>query len=441
MASGYYSFHFMKLLLCSTCLLFPMIISIAAETTLKPKAIVLSITKDPSTLQYLTQIHQRKPLVPVKLTVDLGGRFLWVDCRSGYDTYKTIRCRTPECSLVQTNTCENDKVCFVYPDNPVPDHNIQTSLNLAQDLVSLPSISTTTNNITSVSVPKFLFACGSPYLAAGLANGVEGIAGLGRSRLGLPTQLAYTFNLPRKFSLCLTSSNNNGGGFAFFGQPPKLDVYKSLTYTPLLVNPVSTSNGFAIEGEKSVDYFIGLKSFKVNGVVVHLNASLLNFDKKGNGGTKLSTAKRYTVLLTPIYNAVVGEFVKAMSDLKVPRVAAVGQFGACFNSTYIASTQVGPAVPVIDLVLESVYWRLYGANSMVQVGKDVLCLGFIDEGVVDDGNFTNRPTTSIVIGGHQLEDNLLQFDIANNRLGFSSSLLSKSTQTTCSNIHSQLLHA
>ncbi|KAF3457198.1 hypothetical protein FNV43_RR01855 [Rhamnella rubrinervis] len=419
-----------------------MIISIAAETSLKPKAIVLNITKDPSTLQYITQIHQRKPLVPVKLTLDLGGRFLWVDCRSGYDTYKTIRCRTPECSLVQTNTCENDKICFVYPDNPVPDYPLQTSLNLAQDVVSLPAlISTTSNSITSVTIPKFLFACGSPYLAQGLASGVEGIAGLGRSRLGLPIQLASTFNLPRKFSLCLASSNNNGGGFVFFGQPPKLDVYKSLTYTPLLVNPVSTSTGHAIEGEKSVDYFIGLKSIKVNNVAVPLNASLLVFDSMGNGGTRLSTAKRYTVLLTPIYNAVVGEFVKAMSELKVPRVAAVGQFGACFNSTYIASTEVGPDVPVIDLVLESVYWRLYGANSMVQVGKDVMCLGFIDEGVVDDGNFTNRATTSIVIGGHQLEDNLLQFDIANNRLGFSSSLLSKSTQTTCSNIHSRLVHA
>jgi hypothetical protein len=44
-----------------------------------------------------------------------------------------------------------------------------------------------------------------------------------------------------------------------------------------------------------------------------------------------------------------------------------------------------------------------------------------------------NPRTSIVIGGHQLEDNLLQFDLAASRLGFSSSLLFR--QTTCANFN------
>lgn len=44
----------------------------------------------------------------------------------------------------------------------------------------------------------------------------------------------------------------------------------------------------------------------------------------------------------------------------------------------------------------------------------MFCLGFVDEGV--------RPRTSIVIGGHQLEDNLLEFDFVDKRLGFSTFL-------------------
>ena len=108
-------------------------------------------------------------------------------------------------------------------------------------------------------------------------------------------------------------------------------------------------------------------------------------------------------------------------------MTSVAPFRACFSSKHIGGTRVGPSVPQIDFVLqsESVFWRIFGANSMVQVSNDVLCLGFVDGGL--------KPRTSIVIGGHQLEDNLLQFDLATSRLGFSSSLLFR--QTTCANFN------
>lgn len=105
----------------------------------------------------------------------------------------------------------------------------------------------------------------------------------------------------------------------------------------------------------------------------------------------------------------------------------VSPFGVCYNASDLGSTRVGAAVPAIDLVLESesVYWRIFGANSMVAVSDQVLCLAFVDGG--------ERPRTSVVVGGYQLEDNLLQFDLATSRLGFSSSLLFR--QTTCANFN------
>lgn len=77
----------------------------------------------------------------------------------------------------------------------------------------------------------------------------------------------------------------------------------------------------------------------------------------------------------------------------MPRVAAIVPFGLCFNSTNMGSMWVGRAVPAIDLVLhrETVIWRIFGANSMVQVSEEVLCLGFVDGGL--------NPRTSIVICG------------------------------------------
>ncbi|GAY34900.1 hypothetical protein CUMW_277410, partial [Citrus unshiu] len=226
------------------------------------------------------------------------------------------------------------------------------------------------------------------------------------------------FSFKRKFAICLSSSTKAKGAVFFGDGPyvmlPGVDVSKSLTYTPLILNPVTTATRTFTDLPSS-DYFIEVKSIKINGHVIPMNTSLLSIDKKGFGGTKISTIHPYTVLESSIYEAFIQAFTKELA--KVPRVKPVSPFGACFNSTHIGRTRAGPAVPQIDLVLQSskAVWSIFGANSMVQVKRDILCLGFVDGGV--------HPRTSIVIGGHQLEDNLLQFDLGTARLGFSSSLL------------------
>ncbi|KAM0985127.1 hypothetical protein ACFX13_012660 [Malus domestica] len=126
------------------------------------------------------------------------------------------------------------------------------------------------------------------------------------------------------------------------------------------------------------------QSIKINQKVGALNTSLLAIDNKGYGGTKISTVNPYTVLETSIYNTMVNTFMKEVAN--IPKVKPITPFGACFSLKNI---------------------------------------GFVDGG--------KRPKTSIVIGGHQLEDNLLQFDLATSRLGFSSSLLFR--RTTCVNFN------
>ncbi|KAJ4722380.1 basic 7S globulin-like [Melia azedarach] len=428
-----FSSHYLRF-----CSLFFLISHSIAQTSFRPKALVLPVSKDASTLQYLTQINQRTPLVPVKLTLDIGGQFLWVDCEQGYvsSSYKPVPCRSAPCALSRSKACVescfspprpgcNNNTCSHLPDNTVTSTG--TSGELAQDVVSIQSTDGK-NPGRVVSVPKLVFTCGATFLLEGLARGVKGMAGLGRTKISLPSQFSAAFSFDRKFAICLTSSTR-AKGVVFFGDGPYvflpgIDVSKSLIYTPLILNPVSTAGAF-FEGEPSAEYFIGVKSIKINGNTVPLNTSLLSINKEGFGGTKISTVNPYTVLETSIYKAFTKAFIKEIA--KIPRVKPVSPFGACFNSTFIGSTRVGPAVPQIDLVLQSnsVIWRTFGANSMVQVRNDVLCLGFVDGGV--------NPRTSIVIGGHQLEDNLLQVDLATSRLGFSSSLLFR--QTTCANFN------
>ncbi|KAH9765282.1 peptidase A1 domain-containing protein [Citrus sinensis] len=390
------------LLFCS--LVLSVIISpCIAQTSFRPKALILPVTKDASTLQYLTQINQRTPLVPVKYTLDLGGQFLWVVCLEDYESssFTSPLCHSAPCSLA------NAPFCWDCSDSqPRPG----------------------CNNNTFVSVPKLLFVCADRFHLTDLANGVRGMAGLGRNSISLPSLFSSAFSFPRKFAICLSSSTKANGAVFFGNGPyvmlPGVDVSTSLVYTPLILNPVSTAS-LLFRPRPSTDYFIGVKSVKINGHVVPLNTSLLSIDKNGVGGTKISTVHPYTVLESSIYEAFVKAFTKELAN--APRVDSVSPFGACFDSTRIGSTRVGPAVPQIDLVLQSsdVYWRIFGANSMVQVKSNVMCLGFVDGGV--------NPRTSIVIGGHQLEDNLLQFDLATSRLGFSSSLLFR--RTTCSNFN------
>ncbi|KAK9086676.1 hypothetical protein Syun_029070 [Stephania yunnanensis] len=415
-----------------------------------PKALILQVSKHPSTLQYITHLKQRSPLVPLQLVVDLNGDFLWVGCDNyTSSTFRVVRCHTPLCnSLVLSfdngcGSCDtkkgprcNPNSCISYPLNPfLSDPNPNYS-ELSQDVLSLQTTDGS-NPGRYVSVRRFPFTCASDYITQNLTG--SGIAGLGRSPVGMPLQLSSAFGFAKKFAICLPSSSSNG--VIFFGDGPYVmlprnDISKSLIYTPLLINPLRRTF-MNPNGEASNEYFIGVKSIKINDKVVTLNTTLLAIDKSGNGGTKITTTVPYTVMHAEIYKAFTEAFVKAAVAMKLERVAGVAPFGVCFSSKGVGSTRVGPAVPTIDLVLQSekVVWRIFGANSIVRVKEGVLCLGVVDGGVgrrFDTHEYYDTMAT-IVIGGHQLEDNLLQFDLGASKLGFSSSLLFR--QTTCSNFN------
>lgn len=95
--------------------------------------------------------------------------------------------------------------------------------------------------------------------------------------------------------------------------------------------------------------------------------------------------------------------------MNMTMVAPVAPFGVCFRSQRV--------VPEIELVLQSelVKWRIEGRNSMVQVSDSVMCLGFVDGGM--------DLSDSVVLGGYQLEDHILEFNLGTGMMGFSSSSL------------------
>ncbi|KAL1216566.1 putative aspartic proteinase GIP2 [Cardamine amara subsp. amara] len=423
-------------IILSVLLLCILSLSSSAQPSFRPKALILPLTKDQTTLQYTTAISQRTPLVSASVVFDLGGQFLWVDCDKNYvsTTYTSPRCRSAVCSRAVSSGCSecfspprpgcNNHTCSSFPDNSVT--GTATSGEVGLDVVSIQSTNGS-NPGRVVKIPNLIFVCGSKFLLKGLARGTVGIAGMGRHSIGLPSQFATAFSFNRKFAVCLTS----GRGVAFFGNGPYVFLpgieISGLQTTPLLINPVSTASTFT-QGEKSTEYFIGVTAIKISEKSVPINKKLLKIDgKTGIGGTKISTVNPYTVMETSIFKAFTSAYVREAAARNITRVPSVKPFGACFSTKNVGVTRLGYAVPEIELVLHSndVVWRIFGANSMVSVSDDVICLGFVDGGV--------NARTSVVIGGFQLEDNLIEFDLASNRFGFSSTLLGR--RTTCANFN------
>ncbi|XP_021861435.2 probable aspartic proteinase GIP2 [Spinacia oleracea] len=437
MVSSYHHHHHHHLFTFSI-LLIHFISTTSSSASFHPKALVLPVSKDSSTLQYTTKLIQRTPLVTVPLTLDLGTPFLWLWINCGKNiissTYHPVSCGSPQCTLANAKICKtcpsqpttgcnnnNNNTCATHSlYNPITNISPPLGGELATDVVQIHSTDGS-NTGKTVTVPNYLFVCAPKSLLQGLPKGVSGIAGLGRTTVSLPSQFSSTFGFPHKFALCLSSFPSEDGVVLFGDGPYNLssgsDVTTLFSYNPLIRNPVRPS-----------EYFIGVTAIRILEKDLPLDKSLLSINNKGNGGTLLSVIHPYTVMETSIYKSFITTFDTLLKKLyQLKRVTPVAPFEMCYDSGTFGYTKIGPFVPDINLVLQNgVSWRIQAMNSLVRVQSiQAYCLGFVDGG--------RNPRASIVIGAYQMEDVLLQFDLAKSSLGFTTSLVPD--RIRCSNFN------
>ncbi|KAI3888846.1 hypothetical protein MKX03_002378, partial [Papaver bracteatum] len=201
---------------------------------------------------------------------------------------------------------------------------------------------------------------------------------------------------PHKFALDLSSPT---GGSMYFGDGPYPN--QLLAYTPLITNFYFPS-----------DYFVDVMSIEIHGGNVTYDKGMLSIDNKnGVGGAKFSTLVPYTTMERSIYKAFTSIYIYRAQAMNISVVAPVWPFHACFSASTIQSRPDGLVVPNILLRLSNnVNWMIRPGNSLKLVKKDVYCLAFVDGG--------SKTKTSIVIGGHQMQYNIIEFDIPRSRLGF-----------------------
>ncbi|KAM0033095.1 putative aspartic peptidase A1 family, aspartic peptidase domain superfamily, xylanase inhibitor [Helianthus debilis subsp. tardiflorus] len=365
--------------------------------------------------------------------VDLDAPFTWQDCvvrRSPIACGLEEGCRfplrcdhnfckeahsyiNPTCPSLNITSKYGCNICAVTPLNPIS--NSCKLSQLTTDLVQL--YGTDGRNPSIISYPpfgtEFVVSCAPSSLLRSFPKDVTGVASFSWSTLSFPGQV-HNPKVTNKFVLCLPNSSNSktlgviflGEGPFYFTSFPKLDLRSILSYTPMVR-----------KSKKSLGYYIGIKKISIKEISIPLPSLK-------SGSVKLSTVTPYTTLRSDIYKAFVTIF--SMATKSIPRLKSVQPFSYCLKSSAVGSVEKGFRVPKIDLETESgKIWTIYGDNLMKRVGNGTACLALIDGG--------SKMKDAIVVGTFQMENNFLYFDLVNQKLGFSSSLLARGT--SCSNFN------
>ncbi|XP_076904218.1 putative aspartic proteinase GIP1 [Bidens hawaiensis] len=393
-------------------------------------AFVAPITKHyvHNTPFYTLKVQLKTPLEPTFLLLHVGATFTAINCRRNYTsaTSRPVPCNSSLCHSLQSNRFIGNKCDTASGKAAVPGGCVITPNRSFALVDSLALPATDGRNPGQIhTFSKFVFTCSdeSSRLVKGHAkNVVNGLAGLGFSNYSLPAQVSTNSSV---FALCVSGSPS-APGVAFFGlsKPyyflPGIDVTDYLSYTPFF----SYHNG--ITNKKTSkrledSYFIKVKSVNVNGKPIIVHQKLLT--------TMISTTNPYTVLERSLFRAVFNSFKKESRIMKLKLIKPVKPFRLCYEADGLLETHLGPTVPSFELVMQNdIVWRVFGKNSMVRIvdeGLDVWCLAMVDGGT--------GSVPALLLGGHQLEDNLLQFNLGTKTLGFSSSLLQY--KTMCANFN------
>ncbi|KAL0647478.1 hypothetical protein Bca4012_045769 [Brassica carinata] len=360
--------------------------------------------------------------VSVSFVIDLSQPYTWLDCFSGYSysSYTPIDFDSPKCNLHKLTRPLNvptpdwwvcsgagekvkpgcsDHPCGIKPYNPVD--NTSRAGSLSEDVMFFYSTPDGLSFGSRFQSPPVTFACVGRRGFEGFPSEAQGLLSLSRNALSLPSQLSS------KFALCLPSKTEDSGfgdlfigGGPYFLPPYHDDASRLFTTVSLITDKASD------------EYFFEVKSIEIDGKALPLENSILS---------KLSTVTPFTVLYRSIYERFVKEFkakAKAKARKMVEAETVVAPFEVCYR---VKKGFKMEDVPVIDLTVGSGggRWRIYGWNSMVVVKeKGAMCLAFVEGGEM------------MVIGGYQMEDNLVEIDLQLSKLSFTSSL--RRHNTSCS---------
>ncbi|XP_062234135.1 aspartic proteinase nepenthesin-1-like [Phragmites australis] len=348
------------------------------------------------TNEYLVHLAVGTPPRPVALTLDTGSDLVWTQCApcldcfdqglplldpAGSSTYAALPCGAPRCRALPFTSCGgrsggNRSCAYVY-------HYGDKSLTVGQ-LATDRFTFGPGDNPDSLSTRRLTFGCGHFNKGVFQAN-ETGIAGFGRGRWSLPSQLNVT-----SFSYCFTSMFESKSSLVTLGAPAELYSHAhsgEVRTTPLIKNPSQPSL-----------YFLSLKGISVGSTRLPVPESRFR-------STIIDSGASITTLPEDVYEAVKAEFV---AQVGLPLRGVEGSaLDLCFALPVTAFWR-RPAVPALTLHLEGADWELPRANYVFKdYGARVMCV------VLDAA-----PGEQTVIGNFQQQNTHVVYDLQNDLLSF-----------------------
>ncbi|KAL8244628.1 hypothetical protein R6Q59_010886 [Mikania micrantha] len=167
-----------------------------AQTTQFNHGFLLKLTKDLESHQYTTQLLIGTPQLPAKVVVHLSDKSTWLNCPPSSPSRTFINRNSLQRLMAKSGDQKSaSAICDVYQQNPITGVGV-----LAEDIV-------TVDVVGPISIVyKFLFSCSPESLLSGLVTGANGVLGFGRSKMAFLSQNVNNFDFPKKFIVCLSSS-------------------------------------------------------------------------------------------------------------------------------------------------------------------------------------------------------------------------------------------
>ncbi|XP_010265186.1 PREDICTED: aspartyl protease APCB1 isoform X2 [Nelumbo nucifera] len=355
---------------------------------------------------YYASIYVGSPPKPYYLDMDTGSDLTWIQCdapciscaKGPHPLYKPskgkiVPPRDSLCLEVQTSgSCETCQQC----DYEIEYADRSSSMGvLAMD--DLPLMIANGTEVTS----NFVFGCAydqQGQLSVSPAN-TDGILGLSRAKISLPSQLASQGIIRNVVGHCIRS-DKDGGGYMFLGDD--FIPWWGMTWVPMLSSP--SMNNFYHTEIMQMTY--GGGKLSLGGV--DNNVGRVVFDS-GSSYTYF-TREAYLGLIASLENVPSEELTRDKSDSTLP---------ICWRakSPIRSVKDVKPFFKPLTLHFGNRWWILSTKMLIPPEGyliinkKGNVCLGILDGSKVHDGS-------TIILGDISLRGQLVVYDNVNERIGW-----------------------
>ncbi|KAI3725398.1 hypothetical protein L1987_65186 [Smallanthus sonchifolius] len=356
---------------------------------------------------YYTQIHVGNPPRPYFLDIDTGSDLTWIQCdapctscaKGAHPYYKPARgnilsSKDSFCYDVQHNSksgyCESCSQCDYVIE--YADHSSSLGV-LSRDDLHLVAI-----NDSSIN-SKVIIGCAYDQQGI-LLNSLtktDGILGLSRAKVSLPSQLAKQGIIDNVIGHCLTSDSVSGG-YMFLGGD--IVPQAKMSWVPML-------------NDVSMNYLA-----EVSRVTYGSKQLGLDCYKKGNGRIVFDSGSSYTYFTRQAYSDLVSMlkdvsydgFIQDASDTTLP---------ICWQSkTPIRSIKdVDKFFKPLTLQFGRKWWTISTYLQIPHEGyliisnKGNVCLGILDGSDLLDGSH-------IILGDISMRGNLIVYDNVRHKVGW-----------------------